>query len=226
MPPCSAAHRRGFALPDLLAALAVLSVIAAIVVTRAVASRESAALTQCTANLAKVNKAVLGFAEDHAQTLPNMVQGQGNLWWWYKEQVKRYAGITGDSSTNDIVFGCPRDRGYSDPIPFRLNGRFDYSSYVFNGVTLPGMPNIAGWRTSAVNRPNRTLLTMEWTAHAPLSWHRSRTGRNNMPFYSDAQSVVGFVDGHVAFSKIYYDGFNAAYTRDPIPGYDYQYSGN
>ena len=47
-----------------------------------------------------------------------------------------------------------------------------------------------------------------------------------MPFYCDAQSVVGFVDGHVSFSKIYYDGYNAAYTQDPIPGYDYQYSAN
>ena len=42
----------------------------------------------------------------------------------------------------------------------------------------------------------------------------------------DAQSVVAFVDGHVSFSKIYYDGYNAAYTRDPIGGYDYKYSGD
>jgi hypothetical protein len=25
--------------------------------------------------------------------------------------------------------------------------------------------------------------------------------------------------------KIYHDGYNAAYTRDPIPGYRYRYSG-
>jgi prepilin-type processing-associated H-X9-DG protein len=67
---------------------------------------------------------------------------------------------------------------------------------------------------------------MEWCAHAPLSWHKSRTGRKNQPFYNDAMSVVGFVDGHVSFSKIYYDGYNAAYMRDPIPGYQYKYSGN
>ena len=87
------------------------------------------------------------------------------------------------------------------------------------------MPNIAGWKTTAVNLPQRTLLVMEWTAHAPLSWHRSRTGRANAPFYSDAQSVATFTDGHVAWLPIYYDGYNAAYTRDPIPGYDYKYSG-
>jgi hypothetical protein len=67
---------------------------------------------------------------------------------------------------------------------------------------------------------------MEWTAHAPLSWHRSRTGQDNTPFYTDAESVVGYVDGHVAFIPIYYDGLNAAYTRDPASGYQYKYSGD
>jgi hypothetical protein len=134
-------------------------------------------------------------------------------------------GLNGPSSTNDTVFACPDDRGYSDPIPFCRNARFDFGSYVFNGVTLPAMPNIAGWRLAAIKRPPRTLLVMEWTAHAPLSWHHSKTGRKNMPFYGDAESVVGFVDGHVSFSKIYYDGYNAAYTQDPIAGYEYQYSG-
>ena len=88
------------------------------------------------------------------------------------------------------------------------------------------MPNIAGRQISSLKKSRQTLLVMEWTAHAPLAWHKSKTGRNNMPFYCDAQNVVGFVDGHASFSKIYYDGYNAAYTRDPIPGYDYQYSGN
>jgi hypothetical protein len=30
----------------------------------------------------------------------------------------------------------------------------------------------------------------------------------------------------VSLTRIYYDGFNAAYTQDPIDGYDYQYSGD
>jgi hypothetical protein len=97
---------------------------------------------------------------------------------------------------------------------------------VFNGVTLPDLPNIAGRQLSSIKTPDQTLLVMEWSAHAPLSWHRSKTKQRNLPFYCDAESVVSFVDGHVSFSKMYYDGYNAAYTRDPIPGYDYNYSGN
>jgi hypothetical protein len=181
----------------------------------------------CLANLGKVSRAVLDFSSDNQQRLPGALPNDNkNLWWWYKEQVKRYAGLTAQSSASDTVFACPDDRGYSDPIPFHLNGRFDFSSYVYNGVTMPGMPNIAGLPLSSIQQPKRTLLVMEWTAHAPLSWHQSRTGRNNSPFYCDAQSVVGFVDGHASLIRIYYDGYNAAYTQDPIARYDYQYSAN
>ncbi|HZR18963.1 MAG TPA: hypothetical protein VFE51_16870 [Verrucomicrobiae bacterium] len=217
----------GFTVTDLLSILAVVSLLCAITVSQAVAVRSKSRRARCTANLQQVNRAVLSFCNDNNQTLPSITPNdQNSLWWWYKEQVKRYVGLAGPSSPSDKVFGCPEDRGYSDPKPFCLSPRFDYGSYVFNGVTMEGVPNIAGWQLSSIKHPSRTLLAMEWTAHAPLSWHKSKTGKRNMPFYCDAQSVAGFVDGHVSFTKIYYDGYNAAYTQDPINGYDYQYSGD
>lgn len=216
-----------FTLTDLIVMAAVLSILAAILFAALASARAKSRLAVCSANLQQVNRAVLSFCADNSQALPTIPPDDTrSLWWYYKEQVKRYAGLTGESSRNDTVFACPEDRGYSDPIPFHLSSRFDFSSYVYNGVTLPGLPNIAGLKLSGVKRPGKTLLVMEWTAHAPLSWHKSRTGRNNSPFYCDAESVVGFVDGHASLSKIYYDGYNAAYTRDPIDGYDYQYSEN
>ena len=216
-----------FTLTDLLVTVAILSVLAAIVANRLVAARARVRTALCLANVGKVNRAVLDFSSDNQQRLPGFLpDASKNLWWWYKEQVKRYAGLRGTSSASDTVFACPDDRGYTDRTPFHLNPRFDYSSYVYNGVTMPGMPNIAGLPLSSIQRPARTLLVMEWTAHAPLSWHKSKTGQKNMPFYCDAQSVVGFVDGHVRITKIYYDGYNAAYTQDPPPAYDYQYSAN
>ena len=207
--------------------MAVLSILAAMFLSAVNVARAKTGLSVCQANLAQLNRALLSFCADNAEALPTIPPGDTrSLWWYYKEQVKRYVGLTGESSKNDIVFACPEDRGYSDPYPFHLNSRFDFSSYVYNGVTLPGMPNIAGLKLSEVKRPQKTLLVMEWTAHAPLSWHKSRTGRSNSPFYCDAESVVGYVDGHASLTKIYYDGYNAAYTRDPIDGYDYQYSEN
>ena len=215
-----------FTMTDLLVITAILSVLAALTITRLAAARQKARLAVCTANLGTVAHAIQTYAAENGQKLPGIGAVDDNRapWWWYKEDIKPYAGLAGESSAKDTLFACPEDRGYSDPAPFHATARFDFSSYVFNGVTLPGLPNVAGLPLSAINQPKRTLLVMEWTAHAPLSWHRSKTGAANSPFYCDALSVVAFVDGHVSLTPIYYDGYNAAYTQDPIAGYDYQFS--
>lgn len=216
---------------DLLMVIAGVFLLLALAMPVLVRARAKSRLAVCVDNLKKVDRAVLQFAEENKNTLPSMESSQPpGGWWWYKEQVKGFAGLTGPSSAGDRVFACPNDRGYGGedgkPLPFSRSAKHDFTSYVFNGVTLPGMPNIAGQSLGSIRDPAKTLLVMEWTAHAPLSWHRSRTGRKNAPFYNDAESVVGFVDGHVNLIKIYYDGINAAYTRDPIPGYQYRYSGD
>ncbi len=223
-----ALHRAaGFSFPDLLVVIAILMLSLAIALPIWTDSRARSRQAQCVGNLRQVNGAVLSYASQNEGQLPEEDPAvKGALWWFYKEAVKGELGLKGPSSPADKVFGCPDDRGYEENRPFRLSAKFDYGSYVFNGVNLPGVPNIAGRSMTTIKEPSRTLLMMEWTAHAPLSWHRSRTGKNNRPFYNDAESVVGFVDGHVDFIPIYYDGMNAAYTRDPIPGYKYKYSGD
>jgi len=217
----------GFTLPDLLVTLAVFGVLGSVLVPVLVSTRAKARQTLCAANLQNVTRAVLMYADEHRGTLPlYSPASQKNTWWWYKEQVKSFAGLTGPSSSRDKVFACPNDRGYDEAGPFCLSAKFVFTSYVFNGVNLPGLPNIAGRTVSTIKEPGKTLLAMEFTAHAPLSWHRSRTGQENHPFYNNAESMVGFVDGSVKFIPIYYDGLNAAYTRDPIPGYQYKFSGD
>lgn len=219
----------GFAWADLMAIVGAVALVFAVAFRAGLAWRDKARRAVCRANVGLISKAVLMYAQEHRETLPLLDPSPPpGMWWWYKEQVKRYVGLTGPSSPNDKVFGCPSDRGYGDPqnpVPFRESARTDYNSYVFNGVNLPGIPNIAGWRLSRIRGPDKTLLVMEWPAHAPLSWHDSKTGRRNAPFYNNALNMVGFVDGHVDYIPIYYDGINPAYTRDPIRGYNYKYSG-
>jgi prepilin-type processing-associated H-X9-DG protein len=216
--------RWGFAFPDLLLILAVLLLLFALVFPMWLNARATARKSVCLQNLKSVTGALLTFDQSEGH-LPQEQPGmKGALWWFYKEMIKGDLGLKGLSSPADKVFACPDDRGYEDRKPFRSLAKFDYGSYVFNGVNLPGVPNIAGRAAGAIKDPKKTLLVMEWTAHAPLSWHGSRTGKKNHPFYNDAESVVGFVDGHVEYIPVYFDGVNAAYTRDPIPGYSYKYS--
>jgi type II secretory pathway pseudopilin PulG len=218
---------RGFTSTDFLVVLAVLCLLITLTLSKWSTSRSNARRALCQERLHQISDAVLTYTMDNGGRLPEPEPGVTKPhWWWYKEQVKGNLGLRGRSSAADKVFACPSDRGYDDGKPFRLSEKSDFSSYTYNGVNLPGMPNISGKNLSSIKEPGRTLLVMEWTAHAPLSWHRSRTGSKNSPFYNDAESMVGFVDGRVELIPIYYDGINAAYTRDPIPGYDYKYSGN
>jgi type II secretory pathway pseudopilin PulG len=213
---------------DLLVVLAALSLLTTAIVVPVVNAGRQVRIVRCQANLQQISQALLGFSADHDNRLPDADPAfPGDLWWWYKERVKPYVVSTGNvAAAVNAVFACPDDRGYTDAKPFCRTARFASNSYVFNGVILPGIPNIAGRAVSAVRQPRLTLLTMEWTAHAPLSWHKSRTGRRNLPFYRDAESMVGYVDGHVSLTKFYYDGYNAAYTQDPVAGYAYKYSGD
>jgi prepilin-type N-terminal cleavage/methylation domain-containing protein/prepilin-type processing-associated H-X9-DG protein len=219
------ARRHAFSLTELLVVVAVIALLAAILVPVLTRARERTQLAVCTDNLGKIAKGVLQCAQKNNQTLPQMENKAPGGWWWYKDQVKSFIAPQAEANK---VFACPSDRGYGtieEPaIPFCADAKHNFTSYIFNGVNLPGTPNIGGRTLDSINQPARTLLVMEWTAHAPLSWHDSHTGRANAPFYCDAQSVVAFVDGHVKFIKIYYDGMNPAYSRDPIPGYEYKFS--
>lgn len=220
-------RRRAFTFPDLLVVIAVSLMLAAIVLPVLARSKATTKQNLCIANLKEVNRAVLLYAKENRDTLPILPpEVPKSVWWFYKDMVKGYAGLSGPSSPKDTKFGCPSDRGFTESRPFRYSTNFNYTSYVFNGVNLPGIPNIAGRQIASIKNPAKTLLTMEFPAHAPLSWHKSRTGKKNHPFYNDAENVVAFVDDHVKSIKIYYDGMNAAYTRDPVPGYEYQYSGD
>jgi len=219
--------QRGFGPVDLLVVLAILSLGAALVLPVVRKAQTKSSLAQCTANLQQIGRAVLAYAEDHKGAMPSLENAPApGSWWYYKDQVKGYLAAGG----SDRVFACPADRGYDEGavrvVPFGSNVKYNRTSYVFYSVNLHGIANIADWPLPSINDPAQTLLAMDWTAHAPLSWHNSRTGQRNTPFYNNAESVVAFVDGHVKFIPIYYDGINAAYTRDPIAGYEYKYSGN
>ncbi len=121
---------------DLMVGLAIASILAAIGIVPITVVRKQARLALCSENLHQISGAVLAQSNDHHKTLPGAVPGTpGDLWWWYKEQIKPYLG---DPATNSHLFACPSDRGYSDPKPFHQTARFDYGSYVYNGVTMPG----------------------------------------------------------------------------------------
>jgi prepilin-type N-terminal cleavage/methylation domain-containing protein len=234
-----------FTLIELLVVIAVIAILAAMLLPVLARAKARAVQTQCLANLKQLDVAMILYCDDNHDTTPsaNSVPGQTAIWWWYKELIKSYAGVKGPSSTNDVVFRCPKDRGWA-PNPAYLtplwqNVLCDYSSYIFNGVDNQSDDeqnsngnNLLNTKLANVRHPTRTWLIAEWSFSWAYSWHKSLTGNANVP-YNNCLNNLSFVDGHAAWIMTYYDAASGTYpggyytyptTGTPyIPGgYDYQ----
>jgi hypothetical protein len=92
-------------------------------------------------------------------------------------------------------------------------------------------PGIAGRKISSIKEPAKTVMVAEGAAFIPWSWHDAKRpfSPENAKF-NDAQNIVGFVDGHVGYIKIYWSGNNPpgslAMFYDPPPAYSYKWSGD
>jgi len=228
---------RGFTLIELLVVIAIIAILAALLLPALSKAKANAVQTKCLSNLRQLNIAMVQYCGDNRDTTPDAdaganlpgdeVESQG-IWWWYKELDKSYAGIKGPSSSNDLVFQCPVDRGAGTGGPWANTPLwtyqiFDYGSYNYNGIG-PEMGNtneLLGIKLGTVRHPARTWLMCEWCFTWAISWHYSLTGQEEIS-YNNALANVSFVDGHASFIKCYYNEVDGtasyAYPTGEIPG--------
>ncbi len=120
----------------------------------------------------------------------------------------------------------------------------DYSSYLFNGGNMFGSnngsatrPGIAGLSLSSIKHPARTILVAEVPAFIPFSWHKPKrplyivsTGYCPNLIFNNALNMASFVDGHVSYTRMYWNGargpMGVSCNFDPPADYDYQWSEN
>ena len=87
------------------------------------------------------------------------------------------------------------------------------------------LPGIAGARLGSLQNPTKTVLVAEGSAFEGFSWHKP----HKELLFRDSLNEVGYVDGHVDFVKIFWNGSlgstGAACFYDPPQGYAYTWSG-
>jgi len=235
-----------FTLIEILVVIAIIGILAALVFVAAGPAKNKARRAECANNLRQINLGLRMYSDDSADKAPRTpgtVTAPALNWTGYKALMKNYVGLNGISSPQDKLFACPADVFFYDMAsgsfgyvsqPAHRQEFSDYSSYAFNGGnarTNSNAPGIAGRSLVSIRNPVRTVLVAEMPAFAPYSWHRpKRTAAGEAPMFNDALNMMSFVDGHVAYIKIYWGGNNPpgslALHHDPPAGYDYQWSGD
>jgi len=213
--------KRGFTLIELLVVIAIVGILAALLLPALGRAKDAARRTECTGNLKQVNLAIHVYADDNSGLLPVLPDPNpypNGVGAYYKQLVKGYLGLAGPASPHERVFVCPADR------VLRTQVGHAFTSYTFNGYEVgPGsLARITGQPLGAILCSTKAVLVGEERAFFGGSWHplndRKRT---------DVREVLSFVDGHVAFVPVYWDGRRDSNPCDyePPSGYQYRWDG-
>jgi prepilin-type N-terminal cleavage/methylation domain-containing protein len=242
----------GFTLIELLVVLAVIAILAALLLVGVSSAKAKAQRTACLNNLRQINLGVRMYSDESQDAAPSPTGLPANsvtpLYSGYKALMKNYVGLKGASSPRDKLFACPADifnpgvlvgdMAHAQQVVNKSmhdSATFDYSSYAFNGgdnrprhfgsmnLSLLGLGSV---KLTSVRHPSRTILLAEAAAFWPYSWHEPSShgvADDEGTVYNDSKNVVSFVDGRVAYIKMYWNNLPACLTNPPA-SYDYQWT--
>ena len=238
--------------------IVIVVILAALLLPAISRAKAQAQRTACVSNLRQIAVGIRIYLDEANDSAPALGSGQ-KIWFRYRELLQSYLGLKNPPSPDDKVFTCPADVFYyrlnltNGTMSYTPKGHYTqsnyiYSSYEFNGANqatnakislLLGMktlPGISGRKLTSIKNPDRTVLVADAPAFVPYSWHQSQPSTVNsrgfeMPLFNNAKNVVGYVDGHVSYTKIYWDNstnyggfYSFSYFYDPPAGYDYKWS--
>ncbi len=230
--------KRGFTLIELLVVIAIIAILAVLLLPVLSRAKGAAKRTVCISNTRQINLALHMYADDHQDAIRGITNKEA-LYFTYRDHIQPYLPRSA-SGTNDQLFACPTDDFNCDDHSISELFLFEhvegksfcrqqatrYSSYFFNGEAADQPETRMGQKPfSSVREPSRVVLVGELSAALGLSAHDRKVAYQ----FNNAPNVVSFVDGHVSYIRIYwngtkgFDGSSAFY--EPPSGYDYKWSG-
>ena len=225
----------GFTLMELLVVIAIIAILAALLLPALSRAKGSARRVLCLNNEREIDVATRLYADDHADVVSFYTN---EIYFAYKENILPYLGANPNAATNHPVFICPADDFDLDgPIgswfTYHSRGRgfhaqawTHFASYWFNGgVRETNDFGLAQKPFTSVRLPALTVLGAEISGGIGVSGHV----RIQPLQFPNAKNVLGFVDGHVSLTPVYWNGvvgspgFPAYY--EPPADCDYKWTG-
>jgi prepilin-type N-terminal cleavage/methylation domain-containing protein len=230
--------KRGLTLIELLVVTAIIAILVALLLPVLSKAKGAARKTVCINNTRQINLAMRMYADDHADAIQAATNEEA-IYFTYKESIQPYLSQN-RSPTNDPLFACPADDfDCDDPVlksivwetvsgrGFHRQEFTHHASYFFNGLA-PDEPEtrMGGKPFSGVHDPSHLVLLGEVSAAYSLSTHE----RKERYQFNNARNVMSFVDGHVSFIRMYWDGVkgwgDSSFFYEPPAGYEYKWSDN
>jgi prepilin-type N-terminal cleavage/methylation domain-containing protein len=118
--------RRGFTLIELLVVIAIIAILAAILFPVFARAREQARKITCVSNLKQLGTAVIMYAQDYDEFLPNNWSGKKDTMLW---NDLGGSGLMDPYLKNRKIWFCP-----SDSPPTYKNQTYDYSYCLYNNT--------------------------------------------------------------------------------------------
>lgn len=199
---------------EILAAVAIVSVLVAITLKIGNAAKLSSASVKCMSNMRQIGMAINSYAADNDNSYPPIVVSTQGWKYWDMELIWPYAtGLSSSSSVNYFttykgsIFQCPA----SDPkktCSYGMNAMFP------DGIKKYDQPR----KRNSITKPSSCLLLGEGTNHLLDSWWYSSAGQP-MTFPHNGRQNLLFADLHTESRKkedIPMGGWSQPETTDPF----------
>lgn len=191
--------RRGFTLVEMLVAIAVIAILAALLFPTVVKAQMRAQRTACASNMRQIGAAVEAYAADWDQHYPAAWNCDSVL---IRSKSPSLLALMQSYTPSKALWACPSDIGETDPQDwsgFRQRTPPFYKigpgSYEWPGYGCTDMPPLAARPTTFVHKPAITPLLYEGRP-----WHRPYPP--NISYWKNdtiSPYNVCYCDGHIGF---------------------------